>query len=178
MKFQTLKVVRHKLAAVWPAMRDDLPLVTSNRQDIHSVAEQDRQVVLPVHRIVNIWRAKTRLPAAITKLLDEDMFAWTDRAEWDDETGICKWSIELHHFRDAIHCDGTTVFESAIGGNGTKITFSGKLEWSKEKLGGIAGGITNAVLSNAEGIVRNAIQKNFLAIVGAVEDHLDALKKK
>jgi hypothetical protein len=177
MKFQTVSIVKHHINAVWVSMRDDLPAVTSRREDIHSVTEQERHASPRICRIVNVWKARTKLPPAAMRLLDADMFVWTDRAEWNNETRVCTWSIEPHHFRDSICCHGTTAFEPAVGGTGTRITFSGDLEWDSAKLLGLAGGMGEAVFSSAEGIIRNVIQKNFRKVADAVALHLDELKK-
>jgi hypothetical protein len=178
MKFMTVTIVKHPVDDVWKAMRDDLPLVTSKREDIHGVAEQERRVEPPVYRIVNIWTANAKLPQAILRFLGTDKIAWTDRAEWDETKKICTWSIEPHQFRDAIVCRGCTVFESALGGTGSKVTFSGDLDWRSDKLPGIAAGIGQAVQQGAEGVIRNVIQKNFRTIAEAVEKHLTSKSKR
>jgi hypothetical protein len=176
MKFNTISMIKHPVDKVFTAMRDSLPLVTSKWADIHNIKEQERKAGPDGITVVNIWTAATKLPPAVLSFIGTEKFTWTDTALWNDANKICTWSIEPHQFRDSVQCKGTTVFTTAIGGQGTKITFSGDLDWKSDKFLGMAGGIGQAVLSGAEGIIRNVIQKNFRSIAEAVEAHLNTGK--
>jgi len=173
MRFQTVSVIKHESRIVWAAMRDDLPKIVHFLGDIESVTEQQRCETKEHCKIVNIWKASPRLPQALVKFIDSDMFMWTDRAEWDNRMQTCNWSIELHHFRDSIQCHGSTLFQPAMGGAGTKVTFSGDLNWNSRKLLGSASFLGETALSAAEGIIRNILQKNFRKIAEALGQYLD-----
>lgn len=172
MKFQTITIIKYKIDAVWKTMRDDLPELAYLMEDIESITEKERHVSPSVHKVINIWKSATKLPPIIMRYLNTDMFTWTDRAEWNNESLVCNWKIEPHHFRDSIHCKGKTSFESAMGGLGTKITFSGDLEYNSQKLIGITNFIGDTVLGAADSIIRIIVQKNFRKIAEAIEKHL------
>jgi hypothetical protein len=122
---------------------------------------------------VNIWKAAVKLPESVMSALGSDLFIWTDRAEWNNDTHICTWTIELHQFRDSVQCYGITTFETAMGGNGTRITFSGNIEWDSSKTGGIKGMLGEAFMVIGGDFIQNAVQKNFRKMAEAAAKYLD-----
>jgi len=154
-------------------MRDDLPELAGMIDEIESITEMERTGSEPNYHIVNIWKSSIKLPQAIMSVLGSDLFVWTDTADWNDETHICNWSIELHRFRDSVQCHGTTSFEPAMGGGGTKITFAGDIEWDNRKSGGMTGAMGEAFLVMGGDIIQNSVQKNFRKLTEAASKYLD-----
>ena len=154
-------------------MRDELPKLAEMMEYIESITEKERTKTPTIYHVVNIWKSATNFPQSIVSLLGSDLFVWTDKAEWNNETHVCRWIIELHHFHDSIKCQGMTIFEPALGGNGTKITFSGDLEWDSQKLAFITGAIGETVLVMAGDIIRNKIEKNFRKVAETIAKYLD-----
>jgi len=174
MDFKTISLIKHNKARVWMTMRDDLPKLAEMMDDVESITERERTETPAVYYVVNIWKSATKLPRVIVQWLNSEYFTWTDKAEWNNNSYECNWTIELNYFRDSIKCHGTTTFEPAMGGNGTRVTFNGKLEWDKDKLTGITGVFGDAVLAMAEGIIQNVIQKNFRKVTETIAKHLDS----
>jgi len=173
MQFKTVNLIKHETEKVWATMRDDLPKLAEMMDDIESITEKERTESQTTYHVVNIWKSAIKLPQSIMSVLGSDLFVWTDRAEWNNETHVCRWTIELAHFRDSVECHGTTIFESAMGGKGTKISFSGDLVWDRHKLGGIAGAFGETVLIVAEDFIQNAVQKNFRKIAETIAKYMD-----
>jgi hypothetical protein len=173
MQFKTISLIKYGIVNVWTTMRDDLPDLAKMMEDIESITEEERKNSSAICYVVNTWKSAIKLPQSIKTHFGTDLFVWTDRAEWDNETHVCKWTIELHRFRDSIRCHGSTTFETAMGGLGTKITFSGDLDWNSQKLAGLTGLFGETVLMMAENIVQNAIQKNFRKIAETITKYLD-----
>jgi hypothetical protein len=173
MEFKTISLIKHRTEKVWSTMRDELPKLAEMMDDIESITEKERIQSKTLYQIVNIWKSATRLPQPVMNLLHTDSFSWTDRAEWNNESHICQWSIEMHYFHDAVQCHGSTVFEPAMGGNGTKVTFSGNLILNSRKLEGFTGVLGEAVFAAAQGIIQNTIQKNFRKVTETIGKHLD-----
>jgi hypothetical protein len=172
MQFRTLDLVKHEMEKVWASMRDDLPKLADMMEDVESITEEERFESPPVVHVVNIWKCAMSLPNSLRMFVDSGVFIWTDRGEWNNETHVCKWTIEVHNFRDSVECHGKTVFEPAMGGNGTKITFSGDLELNSQKLAGITGFLGATVLLMAEDIIHHAIQKNFRNITKTIAKYM------
>ena len=173
MQFKTVNLIKHGLDKVWTTMRDDLPELAGMMDEIESVTEMEKTVTKSNYHIVNIWRSAIKLPQAIISVLGSDLFVWTDRADWNNETHVCTWSIEVHKFRDSVQCHGTTSFEPAMGGSGTKITFAGELEWDNRKSGGISGAMGEAFLAMGGDIIQSSVQKNFRKLAEAAAKYLD-----
>jgi hypothetical protein len=173
MEFKTTSLIKFGTEKVWATMRDDLPKLAEMMEDIESITETSRTVSKTTYNIVNIWKSATKLPQPIINLLHSNYFSWTDTAEWNNETHFCKWSIEMHHLQNAVICHGSTIFEPAMGGNGTKVTFCGNLELDSRKLSGITGVLGEAVFIGAQGIIQNMMQKNFRKVIETIGKHLD-----
>jgi hypothetical protein len=147
-------------------MRDHLDRVVSDVADIRSVTTTSRSGTEGVTLIVNEWLAEPQLPAAITAMLPEKLFRWTDRATWLDALNECNWSIETAFSAERVRCAGVTKYEPAIGGRGTRIVFRGELDIAG---GGMLSGPLRAV---AESVVTTIIPRNFNALANALGSSL------
>ena len=173
MNFKTVNVIKHPINRVWTTMRDDLPKLVDLLGDIESITLELYEKESHICKVVNIWKARPPLPQSIARHLDSDMFVWTDRAEWNEKAMECFWSIEPHHFRDIVRCSGSTKFDSAMGGRGTRVTFSGNFEWNNQNLPGMSNALEETVYKGVEALIRNLIPKNFRKITDALTRHLD-----
>jgi hypothetical protein len=174
-KFQTLALVRHPLTRVWNAMRDELPQLVDHLEDIESITTTDRIDEPGVVSMVNIWRAKPKLPEFLVHHIDAAKFAWTDRAIWNEASKTCIWHIEPHLFGSYCEISGETRFEPAMGGLGTRTTFSIEAEI---KLGAAGDGIRKVfeetLFKGATSFAQGIIAKNFRKMADALGAYLDA----
>jgi len=174
-KFQTLAVVRHPLPRVWEAMRDNLPQLAAHLEDIESITIAERTESPGVVSLVNIWRAKPNLPEFLARHVDTAKFAWTDRALWDEAAMTCVWRIEPHVFGSYFESRGETRFEPAMGGRGTRITFSGEAEIKIGSVGqGVRKAVEGALLDGAMTFGQGIIARTFRKLAEALGAHLDA----
>ncbi len=179
MKFQTLALAKHPLPRVWGAMRDELSQLARHLDDIESVTAAERTDSPEQISIVNIWRAKPKLPEILAQHVDAAKVAWTDRAVWDEKSKICRWRIEPHVFSSYFDCRGETRFEPAMGGRGTRITFSGEAEIKIGLVGnGVQKVLEDTLLKGVMSFIQSIISKNFRKIVDALEKHLDTEVRK
>ncbi len=174
MKFNTISILKHEMDHVWTMMRDDLPKLVDLMDDIESIRVESYEQTGRMCRVVNIWRASPGIPRSIASRLDSNMFIWTDFAEWNEDKKECNWRIEHHHFRDKIHCAGTTKFASAMGGRGTRITFRGDFKMNTQNLPKFLGVLEEPVLITVETILKSLIPKNFHKLTSAIAQHLDS----
>lgn len=174
MNFKTITIIKHPIDCVWVSMRDDLPKIVHLLEDIESIDVELYEKKSHICKIINIWKASPPLPASLTKLLDSDMFVWTDRAEWNEKKQACSWDIELHHFRDKLQCSGSTIFTEAMGGKGTRIVFSGCIEWNYQSFSGFPIFLDDAVRNVVESFISKLIPKNFRKITEALTNHIEA----
>lgn len=128
--FETTTIARCPIEQATVALRDQLTAVALHLEDVSRIEEIERQV-LPdgTLRVVNVWHATaTKIPGPLSRLVNPDMLAWTDRAQWSPDGTLCRFAIEPHFMRDSILCQGETRLEPAMRGRGTRISFEGEIE--------------------------------------------------
>src|ERR1700719_3288075 len=82
MKIKSISMLKYQRDDVWATVRDRLAEIVPLIDDIESITMQSREEGRDgVVRLVNIWKAKPKLPAIAAEYLKPDMLAWTDRAE-------------------------------------------------------------------------------------------------
>ncbi len=173
--FKTIIIVKHPREKVWEVVRDRLDELVPYMDDIESVTMQDKSDRLDgIKDIVNIWKADIQLPAILNSIIDSSRLSWTDRAQWQADQTLCHWEIEPHFFPERTRCTGTTRYEPAIGGRGTRITFEGHLEVSSKKISGVQTFIEGRSATAMESLVTTLIPKNFCKITNALSTLLNS----
>jgi hypothetical protein len=172
--FKSIQIVKVPVDPIWTAIRDRLDEMVPQLDDIQSVTVEHR-AEQPDGSIslINIWQAKAKLPAVLGPFIKPDALAWTDRARWDSGKHECNWQVELHFARERTHCHGLTTFEPAIGGRGTRVTFSGEFAMNARGLPGVPVLLESTVALAAESFVTSLIPTNFRKLVIAAEGLLN-----
>ncbi len=174
MDFKSTAVIKHPLAITWDTMRDQLPEIAALLADIKSITVRERQELQAgVVRLVNLWQAAPELPALVAKHLKPEMLSWLDYAEWHPENRECRWTIEPQFYKEYLRCQGITKFEPALGGRGTKITFSGSVALETKRLAGNATWLAGMAAGMAEPFVQKMIPNNFMKLSKALAEFLD-----
>lgn len=164
--FSTTALLNQPVADLWLEIRDRLPELVPRLGDIRAVIPLERSSQGAITRIVNRWEADPKIPQALASALKMDALYWIDRAEWNDSTRECRWKIEPGFFADRIRCHGSTLYEPAMGGRGTRITFRGELNVT---VGSLVG---SAVAGAIESFVTAVIPRNFQALANAAASSL------
>lgn len=161
MNFRSISIVKLPVDSTWEMMFSRLPQIASEVDEIESVTEIERiKMANSVTKVVNVWKAKPKLPEFISRHLKPEMFEWTDTATWYESEKRIDWTI-TSHFLKGMENNGTTLFETAMGGKGCRITFAGVLNLSQG--GGLPnfGFLNGAVLKTAETIMVQMIPSYF-----------------
>ncbi|MGH8094624.1 MAG: hypothetical protein ACREIF_14330 [Chthoniobacterales bacterium] len=175
MKIVTVSILKHPREKVWLVIRDRLPELAPYLEEIESIRVEKREKAGPdVVRLTNIWKAKPKLPAVVSGHVKPEMFSWTDHAEYDAKTSVCRWRLEPHFFSQRIHCVGTTRYQPALGGRGTRIDFEGEINLLANNLPGVPAILEGAVAVAMEAFLKTLVPKNFRKLTQAVERFLDA----
>jgi hypothetical protein len=148
-------------------MRDHLVEFSGSIADIEGIRQLERTSGPDgmVH-IVNEWRMRQQIPAAIRSMLKIGELVWIDRNSWNAATGICSWTIEPSFLGEYITCSGETTFTTAMAGRGARVTFTGELDLKPGLLGSL-GSIEPMVSGFLESIVTTIIPRNLRAVVEA-----------
>jgi len=167
--FKSVIMVKHPKDVVWQAVRDRLPEMVPYLDDVKSITLEYREQQPGSLKLTNIWQADIALPAKVQSIINADSLMWTDRAEWIDANDECQWTIEPHFFKDRVLCSGSTRFEPAIGGRGTRITFAGELTVDAKNVPGVPAFMEGTVTGTIESLITTVIPKNFRKITDALE---------
>jgi hypothetical protein len=167
--FKSVVMVKHPPEIVWQAVRDRLAEMVPYLDDVKSITRDYSEQLDGSLKLTNIWQADIALPARAQNLINADSLKWTDRAEWIDESYECQWTIEPHFFTDRVLCAGSTRFEPAIGGRGTRITFAGELSVDAKNIPGVPVFMESTVISTIESLITTVIPRNFRKITDALE---------
>lgn len=172
--FKTLVVAKHAPDLVWTTIRDRLPELTRFIDDIEEITIGTRKSKPGGSMLlVNEWRAKVRIPSMLSSVITRDMLVWTDRAEWREKTRECRWEIEPHFRPEMMICKGTTLYEPAIGGRGTRVTFHGTLDITRPELLPVPSSMRRLVATGVESFIASLIPKNFQRLVSALNRLLE-----
>ncbi|HTI83032.1 MAG TPA: hypothetical protein VL614_21480 [Acetobacteraceae bacterium] len=165
--FRSLVVLKRPKPELWLAMRDHMVDFAGNIADIESIRELARTTdANNVVHIVNEWRVRQQIPAMLRSVLKASELSWVDRNTWDATSDACTWAIEPNFLTEYIACSGTTSFASAMGGQGTRVIFTGEFDLKPGLLGKLSS--MESLLSGfLESIVTTIIPRNLRAVVEA-----------
>ena len=164
--FQSLAVVRQPVELVWETVRDRLPELGHRVDDIESITLLERTALDDgTTRLVNEWKTSRSIPQVLAKSLDTSEVGWIDTAVWDPATMTCRWSIEPTVLTGQIRCQGTTSYESAMGGRGSRVGFEGTFDLAPGALSGLAKPLERPMTAFVESIVSTLIPTNLRKIV-------------
>ncbi len=168
-KFKSVIIVKQPKPLVWKTMRDRLSETVPFLDNVASIAQVQREEMANGQvRLINLWKADVKIPAAIQSVLDPANLSWLDHAEWFEAANKCQWRLEPQFFTDRIRCAGSTHFEPALGGRGTRITFEGELEIAVGNIGGLPAFMQGPVSKAMEALVISLVPQNFRKITDAL----------
>ncbi|MGB3472494.1 MAG: hypothetical protein WBA51_16895 [Erythrobacter sp.] len=172
--FQTLVGVRKPLPDLAATVRDRLPDIATALTDVSSILVIKRE-----HgedgsaQLVNEWRVEPKLPGPVREAISDDMLGWNDHAIWTADLTECVWRIEPFFMPGAIRCAGTTRFEPAMGGRGTKAIFTGEFDIDAAALSKVPPSLRGAAVSALEAMMGSMIPRNFRKTIEAAADLLE-----
>jgi len=168
--FKSIMMSKQPVIQIWTAIRDRTPELAKMLDDVDEVVVLERkQLPGGSVRLVNEWRATHRLLSSLKSVLGSDSVVWLDHADWSESDWQCRWRVEPQFLAGRVRCEGTTSYEPAMGGRGSKITFQGQLELDYRSRGGAASLIPSGAAQIIESIVTVLIPKNFRKIVEAAD---------
>jgi hypothetical protein len=165
-QFRTVEIVKAPPAEMWRAIRDRLDELVPHLDEIRSVTVQHRDEAPDgTVSLVNLWQAKANIPSVLNSVIKPEYLAWTDRARWDPAKLECTWQIEMHFHRERTRCQGSTIFEPALGNRGTRVTFAGEFSMNAKGMKGVPTMLESTLESGVEAFVTSLIPTNFRKLV-------------
>ena len=163
------------MTAFWVIVRDRLPELGAALDDIKSIVSIEREAAGPGQvRLVNEWRSSQHIPPGLRDRLGASELSWLDRNLWDDADHHCTWGIEPSVLTQHIRCEGSTRYEPAMGGRGTRVTFAGTFDLAPDALAAFAGSLRKPVSAFVESIATTVIPRNVRKVMEAASGLIDA----
>jgi hypothetical protein len=175
MHFECISTVKYPLPIVWETMRDYLPELASQQDDIDYIKVEKRapKGAISVH-VISEWKADPPLPSLIKGFIKPDMLVWIDDADWRNEEHICHFTITPHYQIEEIHCVGSIKFEPEAKGKSTKIIYSGKLTIARTSRSSIF--MTGIIIKGIEAVAGKLIEHNFSKVVKTLDEMIRSQK--
>ena len=173
-EFRCLVGVRHPPRPLAAAVRDRICRIAPSLENVEKIETLSR-VERPEggSALVNEWRVNPDLPPGLDGFITPDMLGWLDHAEWSADLTRCEWRIEPFFMAEAIHCKGSTRFEEAMGGRGSRATFEGQLDIAPAALASLQPAWRAPASLAVEFVIGTLIPRNFRKTVEAVADLLE-----
>ncbi|MBK7109849.1 MAG: hypothetical protein WAU21_12910 [Chitinophagales bacterium] len=173
MDFTTVSILKIPTEQVWETMLNHLPDIAEGVAELKTINVIDR-IQLPnnTNTVISIWTASPQLPSFVIKYIKPDMLIWTDTAVWNTADKIINWKIKSHYFENAMQCEGSTEFISALGGKGCRLTFSGSLHIDATHILPGIGMLDKTISKSIEGILAQLIPSNFRKLSGSIEKYV------
>lgn len=156
---------------VFRTYRDKLPDLVHFLPNVSSIVVKERKDDGARTRMLNLWTAKTEIPAAAQRFLKPEMLMWHDHADWDESSHVCHWRIETLAFTEAVRCSGRTVFTEAGDRTELQITASLELHLDKANIPRLLAGTVKPVV---ERVVIANLKPNLLATGDGIEKYLQS----
>lgn len=156
---------------VFRTYRDKLPELVQFLPNVSSIVVKEREDEGARTRLVNLWTAKTEIPAAAQRFLKPEMLMWNDHADWDASSYTCHWRIETLAFTEAVICSGRTVYTEQGDATELQISASLELHLDKAKIPRLLAGSIKPVV---ERVVIANLKPNLLATGQGIEKYLQS----
>lgn len=166
MDFKCTETIKYPIAKTWPTMRDHLPEIAAQQDDIEYVKVDKRSKKGQTMHVISTWKSDPPLPSFLKGFIKPDMLIWTDDAVWDNDATTCTFNIITNYKVEDIRCVGTIKFEPAAGGKSTKIIYSGTLTIAKTAKSSIF--MTGFVIKGIEAVASTLIETNFAKVAKAL----------
>jgi hypothetical protein len=176
-EFRSFTMVRQPIDAVWATMRDRLGDVAAGMEDLQGINCIERDSDDGELRLLNRWTARQTVPALLRGYLGGETIAWLDRACWRSAEKICEWSIEPLLLNGHIECGGTTRYEIAMGGRGTRVSFEGYFNLKPGFASALPATLELAIGSFVESIVSTVIPRNLSRAVVVAGELIEAERR-
>ena len=132
MKIEVKDTIDHPVDVVFTKYRDNLEELVEflpNIEEIKVSSRTDKEG--GITELINLWKAKAKLPKIAQKIIKPHMLCWEDHVTWTEKEYRCDWTIIPAVFTDSIVCKGSDIFR-AKGENSTEVCIEGSFELKRE----------------------------------------------
>lgn len=160
---------------VYATYRDKLPELGASLPNVRSLQLKSRQETEQQVRLELEWRGGGDIPAAARKLLNENLFNWTEYDVWDNHTFTVDWRIETHAYREAVLLAGLNRFLD--NGDRTVVENRGLLKVDLSALQGIPSFLLDQMVHWVERLLARKIELNLVQMGQNVQQYLEQTER-
>jgi hypothetical protein len=160
---------------VYATYRDQLPELGATLPNVRSLQLKSRQETDHQVRLELEWRGGGDIPAAARKLLNENLFNWTEYDVWDNQAFTVDWRIETHAYREAVLVAGLNRFLDY--GDRTLVESRGAVKIDLSAIPGAPPFLRDQMVHWVEGLLAQKIEPNLLQMGQNVRQYLEQTQK-
>jgi len=164
--------IPYPIQSVYEAMRDHMPKLVPYMPNIQSIVVENREQKGASLHLKNRWTpSQTEIPAVARSFIDAKNTYWIDHAQWNNDTKVCSWRLEMGFMSERVHCTGTTSFQE-IGPDQTNMIIKGSLSLNLK--GMVPRLILGRATKSVEAFVGKMVKPNFQKTTEALIQYLNA----
>jgi hypothetical protein len=172
-QIKQIALVRQPRERVWRLLRDALPQLAPQLDDIDAVETERRTEDAPgVWTIVNVWRARSNLAGLLPAAMSNQTLSWTDEARWYEDRFETCWEVRPHILAERIRCTGTTRYLEAMGGQGTRAVLEATAELLPDPLTGASVDLNSLLAKGIPAVAVTLVGKNFQRLLEITDKRL------
>jgi hypothetical protein len=160
---------------VYATYRDQLIKLGATLPNVRSLQLKSRQETDQQVRLELEWRGGGDIPAAARKLLNENLFNWTEYDVWDNQAFTVDWRIETHAYREAVLLAGQNRFLDQ--GDRTVVENRGSLKVDLSAIHGVPPFLRDQMVHWVEGLLAQKIEPNLLQMGQNVQQYLEQTQR-
>lgn len=158
---------------VYAAYRDHLVDLVPHLHNVRAITITSRVDEGQMVKFVNRWKGGGEIPAAVRKILSDDLLEWDDLATWNAADFTTQWQTIVPAFKDAVDARGMNTFTEPRPGV-TTMKIAGELKVDATKVKGVPRLLAGTVGSAVEAFLVAAIKPNLVSVAKGVEKYLAA----
>jgi hypothetical protein len=173
MLIESADIVDQKADEVYGLVRDQMLRLVPYMPNIDRIEIVEREEGAEGPRIVNLWHAKSQLPAMISRFLSPELLSWKDRARWKDAVYSVDYELEGLWRPELYTCRGTNSFRPHGDGR-TEVRVRVELEIYPERLPGIPKFIASRAVPAVEDFIKRLLQPNLTSLAKGLQAYIAA----
>ena len=172
MDFKVTEIIKHPPEEVYLTYRDRLPQLVPYLPNVDLVEVMEKEQTEDGLRLLNRWTVTGSIPRTVRPFFKGKRLSYLDRALWNDEESLVRWSIEIGLFPNAVSCGGVNYFRPGAAPGTTEVSLTGALTVDLARIGGVPR-IFHGIAPKIESFVLDRVKPNLSSVTGAVAQYLD-----
>ncbi len=177
MKLESQDTIDQPVDTVYQTVRDDLANLAPYLPNVDKIVCETKKSGKTGPKIVNRWYAKAELPALLQKIIKPELLSWIDKAEWDDNSRLVRYTLESSIGNNLFEASGVNYFHEAPDGK-TQLRITCEVTLHPENLPGVPKLLAGKVLPMVEGLLKKMLEPNLMSLAEGLKGYYAQSQKK